>query len=160
MGRKSLKEIFYEKGFLQYRVAKSLGIDRHAIMHFLAGRRKSVGKQNRELIRRWLIDHGIIIINPRPKCTCPVCGKTHVASASYRAARKRELQQFFERAFAAPPPGEEPLDEITKEFIELANKPVHGTVADKESEGSNVPSSDLRLHLEQQIELHARSLER
>jgi len=115
-----IKNRFYELGFVQYKLAIDLSIPRSRVSDFFAGRRNRISKKDFKKIYRWLVDHNVVIIKPRPKCICPFCLKPHVASKSYRAARLKSIKEFFE-SFNQQQNIEHPLDEITQEFIALAN---------------------------------------
>jgi len=90
-GRKSLpsKKKLYEAGFTMYGISKSLGLDKHTIIHYFNRDHKRVGKANCRIIKQWLLDHGIISPpKPRPKHDCTSCGKTHVI-------KKHSHQEFI-----------------------------------------------------------------
>jgi hypothetical protein len=48
------------------------------LRHYLAKRYHKISKANRRKIRLHFISIGLIAApKPRPKCTCPMCGKQH-----------------------------------------------------------------------------------
>jgi hypothetical protein len=87
----TLKQKLGELGFKQYQIAKDLHIDKSVVYHFVAKRRRKVGKQNRRLIRRWLIEHNIVTVKHRPRCTCPHCGRVHLEAIPFRCTTKSPL---------------------------------------------------------------------
>ncbi|MGD0591059.1 MAG: helix-turn-helix transcriptional regulator [Bacteroidota bacterium] len=78
-----IKEHFKELGFVQNRLAKDLKISRTVVSNFLAGRRDRIRKRDFKNIYRWLVDHNVIIIKPRPKHDCPACGKPHTIKKNH-----------------------------------------------------------------------------
>jgi len=75
-----IKKRLSELGFTQYEISLDLSLPRSILCHFFAGRLAKVGKKDRRLIRRWLIEHGVIItkIRPRHQCSHPGCYSVHV----------------------------------------------------------------------------------
>jgi hypothetical protein len=83
----------YSTGFTQYQLAKELDIDKHAVGNFFNYRRKKAGKRNCKLIRQWLIDHGLIVIKPRPRCTCSYCGVVHAMKLPFQMSRRKKNEK-------------------------------------------------------------------
>ena len=76
-----IKKRLSELGFTQYEISLDLSLPRSILCHFFAGRRAKIGKRNRALIYRWLIEHGVIPppkLRPRHQCNHPGCYSVHV----------------------------------------------------------------------------------
>ena len=74
----AFKRRLCELGFKQYSISKELRITNTTVSSFFACRFNKISKRNFRLIRHWLIEHNVIIVKPRPKHECPICGKVHV----------------------------------------------------------------------------------
>ena len=75
----SLLENIRKDGFSIRQIARALSINQSDVFYFIRNKTSRVGKQRRRLIRDFFIKQGWLP-TPKPalRCTCPICGKTHV----------------------------------------------------------------------------------
>lgn len=119
----AFKRRFLEAGFKQYRLAKELSVSRQTAMAFFNARHNKISKRNFHLIRRWLIEHGVIIVTPRPRHDCPDCGKTHVIKnkiplvAQVSNLMQRIVSMNEEISHSSDPKLKMHLDELVQELL-------------------------------------------
>jgi hypothetical protein len=135
----------------EFKSVKNLA--RHLDMHpcilfaFNARRYNKISRANHKFLLTFYRSQGWLPTpKPRPRCTCDHCGKVHVASRAYREARRKSVLNYFQSLNFSSQDVIEQLDEITKEFIDLANMHlpvfVHAAVKEARVEGFVSPSTD------------------
>lgn len=62
------------RGYSVSRVAREIGINHSHVSNFIRGRKKSVGKQKRRMIRMKLVEIGVLKARIRKPPVCRCCG--------------------------------------------------------------------------------------